>query len=393
MKLFWPNVWANKFKVILSLLVIISILLSANVLLKDDYKPTTLVKQALYTIGVSGVAYAESPDVTVDGTADDVEVQAAIDDLPAAGGKIVLYAGNYIFTATVARALANVAIEGSGYGTYLAHDASTPLFDDGGQAKWQFKNFRTDAGGITRSGSGSLIINCWINTTFTTDLVDDSPSNGVIAEGISSNWAFDHNAADVVKSTYDAQTILQATTDDTPVALTVDQQTVVGRITGGNIKALTVAEIQTLILSAALPENVAIILDPALSAHATYSGIIEVGTSGETTAFGDLMYFKAADSLWWHTDANAEATAFGKLGIALTAGAAGTCTILLWGKVRSANADYVFTVGAPVFVSTTAGDVQVAAPIATGDIVRIVGYGNTADELYFFPDNTFVELL
>ena len=44
----------------------------------------------------------------------------------------------------------------------------------------------------------------------------------------------------VDKSTYDAHTILQATTDDTPVALTVGEQTVVGRATGGNIVALAI---------------------------------------------------------------------------------------------------------------------------------------------------------
>jgi hypothetical protein len=51
----------------------------------------------------------------------------------------------------------------------------------------------------------------------------------------------------VQKSLFDAHTILQATTDDTPVALSVPQQTVVGRITGGNITALTASQVRTLI--------------------------------------------------------------------------------------------------------------------------------------------------
>ena len=42
----------------------------------------------------------------------------------------------------------------------------------------------------------------------------------------------------VFKSLFDAQTILQATSDDTPVALTVTEQTLVGRLTGGNISAV-----------------------------------------------------------------------------------------------------------------------------------------------------------
>ena len=51
----------------------------------------------------------------------------------------------------------------------------------------------------------------------------------------------------VVKSLYKANTIIMATIDNTPVALTVGEQTLVGRITGGNIAALTVAQVITLL--------------------------------------------------------------------------------------------------------------------------------------------------
>lgn len=44
----------------------------------------------------------------------------------------------------------------------------------------------------------------------------------------------------VPKSLYDAHTVLYATTDNTPAALTVGEQTVVGRATGGNISALSI---------------------------------------------------------------------------------------------------------------------------------------------------------
>ncbi len=79
-----------------------------------------------------------------------------------------------------------------------------------------------------------------------TDDVDDTPVNGATEDPISSNWAFDHVAAAdphvgyVLESLFDAQTILQATSDDTPTALTVTEQTVVGRQTGGNIAAIPI---------------------------------------------------------------------------------------------------------------------------------------------------------
>ena len=54
------------------------------------------------------------------------------------------------------------------------------------------------------------------------------------------------NAA-VPKASYDAHTILAATTDNTPAAVTVGEQAIVGRKTGGNITALTAAEVKTLL--------------------------------------------------------------------------------------------------------------------------------------------------
>lgn len=51
----------------------------------------------------------------------------------------------------------------------------------------------------------------------------------------------------VEKATFNANTILKADTDNTPVALTVGEQTLVGRITGGSIAALTPAQVVTLL--------------------------------------------------------------------------------------------------------------------------------------------------
>ena len=54
--------------------------------------------------------------------------------------------------------------------------------------------------------------------------------------------------ADVVsKSLFDANTILKADSDNTPAALTVAEQRLVGRITAGVIAALTAAQVRTLI--------------------------------------------------------------------------------------------------------------------------------------------------
>jgi hypothetical protein len=57
----------------------------------------------------------------------------------------------------------------------------------------------------------------------------------------------------VLSSLYDANTILAATTDNTPVAITVAEQTIIGRKTGGNITALTAAEVNTILGGSVLP--------------------------------------------------------------------------------------------------------------------------------------------
>ena len=51
----------------------------------------------------------------------------------------------------------------------------------------------------------------------------------------------------VLKTLFDENTILAADSDDTPAAVAVAEQTIVGRITSGNITALTAAQVRTLI--------------------------------------------------------------------------------------------------------------------------------------------------
>lgn len=135
-----------------------------------------------------------------------------------------------------------------------------------------------------------------------------------------------------------------------------------------------------------------LLLGAALSADGKYSGITEAGTAGAILAFGDLVYLAVADSKWELTDASAAATAFGKIGICVLAAAENAATtILLFGKVRADAVFPALTIGAPVFIGEVAGDVVVTAPTTSLAIVRIIGFGNTADELHFAPDNTYLE--
>jgi len=104
------------------------------------------------------------------------------------------------------------------------------------------------------------------------------------------------------------------------------------------------------------------------------------------------MYL-ASDGKWEKAQADVAATASGKLGLCLaTTAEDAQCLVLLAGKMRSAKFP-TFTPGAPVYLSAaTAGLVTTTPPTGTtGFIVRIIGYGNTADELSFCPDNNYLE--
>lgn len=144
-----------------------------------------------------------------------------------------------------------------------------------------------------------------------------------------------------------------------------------------------------------LAENTSIALDPAGSADGKYSGITIAGTAGAALAFGDLCYLDPTDSRWELADANAAAAADGDargvLGICVlaAAGDASATTMLLHGVVRADTAFPALTIGAPVYVSETAGDIVVTQPVTTDVVIRIVGVALTADEIFFNPDFTW----
>ena len=78
----------------------------------------------------------------------------------------------------------------------------------------------------------------------------------------------------VTYSLFDAHTILYATTDDTPVALTVNEQTVVGRLTGGNIDDIAIG----------IADNNIVQIDDADAADDDYAKFTASGLEGRSYA-------------------------------------------------------------------------------------------------------------
>ena len=108
----------------------------------------------------------------------------------------------------------------------------------------------------------------------------------------------------------------------------------------------------------------------------------------------NLHYLNSSGN-WVAADADAASSSTGLLGITL--GTNGSDGVLLRGFARfTSNANYtgMTTVGAPLHVSTTAGNFSQLAAVGSGDIVRIIGYvvDTTNDIMYFCPDTAYVEI-
>lgn len=93
-------------------------------------------------------------------------------------------------------------------------------------------------------------------------------------------------AGAVMESDFDANTILAANVNDTPLALTIAEQRLVGRVTGGNIDDLTVTQARTL-------QG----LDCPLSPTVCTGGDITEGTNAGTFQIASLTaWFRSSDS-------------------------------------------------------------------------------------------------
>lgn len=150
--------------------------------------------------------------------------------------------------------------------------------------------------------------------------------------------------------------------------------------------------LQTITNSTWVGENAGIYFTKGLSADGKYSGMLEDGIAGSALSFGDIVYLQASDSRWELADANLSAGYDKKVGIVVLAAAGdGSVTkIMLRGNIR-ADANFpTLTIGSPVYMAETAGDIVVTQPTTADVAIRIMGFANTADELYFNPSNDYM---
>lgn len=146
-------------------------------------------------------------------------------------------------------------------------------------------------------------------------------------------------------------------------------------------------------LGSAVTDKCEIRLNDSALNDETWSGTVLDAVAGATLAVGDVCYLKTADGQWYLNDGILDGTDAGfklKLGICvLAANDNGATKMLLDGLIASA-AFPAFTIGAPVYIDDTAGDLVVEQPSTTNFAIRVVGEAVSATVLHFHPSNDYI---
>lgn len=131
------------------------------------------------------------------------------------------------------------------------------------------------------------------------------------------------------------------------------------------------------------------------SAGATGPTTAAFNSGFSSTAAGDLLYLDSSTT-WQKADADLSTAAeAGMLAIALTVAASGAApTVALPGSFVFATAWNLATVGAPVYMSATAGAITLTAPVTTDSATRIIGWvvasGNGTTKIWFQPSPDYI---
>lgn len=116
------------------------------------------------------------------------------------------------------------------------------------------------------------------------------------------------------------------------------------------------------------------------------TSITGLNNSGGVTQW-DVVYLNSS-SQWVLADANGSGT-YPARGLAVdTVATANATEVLVHGTVR--NDAWSWTIGAPIYLSATAGGLTQTAPSTSGDKVQVVGFALSADIAFFDFNSTYV---
>lgn len=182
-------------------------------------------RTARFTVGTSTAGWtADQVDYLCDGTADQVEINAAITALPATGGEVVILDGTYNLTGVILVNKNNVTLSGNGNSTKLVRAFSGSITEPGmiyvTSSNNTIKYLQLDGVKDTYSGSNNsgIYLNNSASNTITGNTCNNNNNNGIYLD--SSN----------INNTITGNTCIRRT--GTSADYTSDQNTI--SVTGNN---------------------------------------------------------------------------------------------------------------------------------------------------------------
>ena len=145
-------------------------------------------------------------------------------------------------------------------------------------------------------------------------------------------------------------------------------------------------------------EHLAVGKDGALSLDATpdtdhtaHGPQTSTLNAGYSSTIMDLVYLNA-NGKWLEADADAAGTSINLLGMALESKTDGQAMNVALAGSFVRDDTWNWTIGVPLYVSGTIGEITETKPSGSGDVVRTVGYSVTADVIFFNPSSDYVTL-
>jgi len=124
-----------------------------------------------------------------------------------------------------------------------------------------------------------------------------------------------------------------------------------------------------------------------LTSNSYYGEVVTFGGAGAISQYE--LYYWSSSSLWTGSICDGSG-AFDKL-LSISIGTAPNQGMLLRGYVY--NSTWNWTVGSPLYIGCSVGQLTQTQPSGSGEFVRVVGYAISADLIYFNPSQEWIELV
>jgi hypothetical protein len=119
-------------------------------------------------------------------------------------------------------------------------------------------------------------------------------------------------------------------------------------------------------------------------------------TTSAAKTYGYIYYIRSSDGALVATDASAESTSEGMVGMAINAGKSGEIMTRGYATIPSANIGGTIATGSSLYIATSSGLLTTNPPSTTNHVVRKIGYiinpQGTACFVYFNPSNDYIVL-